>query len=117
MNKNIDLELLNYIVLPYAISLERDIDEEDGSVWYIAQHPELPGCVAQGETARAAILNLHEARSDYIRALLRRGMEVPLPASPYPAPRVMRIEVSRTSPRQSTFGRIFNYSSLRLQTH
>lgn len=66
--------------LPYAVEVVPDATT-DGGVCYLAQHPELPGCMAHGDTPEEALENLEEARSLYIRTLLERGIEVPLPQS------------------------------------
>ncbi len=51
----------------------------DGEPGYVALNPELEGCVSQGDTPDEALLNLKEARVDYIYFLLEDGLEVPEP--------------------------------------
>lgn len=53
----------------------------DGGMTYRASHPELPGCMAHGDTPGEARLNLDGARDLYIRTLLARGIEPPLPCA------------------------------------
>lgn len=61
----------------------RTVGEElpDGTVVYVAEHPELPGCMAQGASPASAWEELADARALYIQGLLKRGLEVPAPAS------------------------------------
>lgn len=65
------------MTLPYAVRVEED--HCDGQICYMAYHPELPGSMAQGNTPEEAVASLKEARADYIRVLLKRGLEIPLP--------------------------------------
>ncbi|MBA3944949.1 MAG: type II toxin-antitoxin system HicB family antitoxin [Herpetosiphonaceae bacterium] len=66
-----------YVRLPYRVTIERD--ECDGAVCYIARHPELRGCMAQGKTPDEAVADLDDALYDYITALLEEGIPIPLP--------------------------------------
>jgi predicted RNase H-like HicB family nuclease len=45
----------------------------------IAFHPELEGCIAQGETPEEAKRNLDILRVEWIESLLEDGLEVPEP--------------------------------------
>jgi predicted RNase H-like HicB family nuclease len=48
---------------------------EDG--YWIAECPSLPGCVSQGKTKQAAVLNVKEAIQGYIKALEEDHLPVP----------------------------------------
>lgn len=48
---------------------------EDG--YWVAECPSLPGCVSQGRTREEAILNIKEAISAYVTALVDDGLPVP----------------------------------------
>ena len=48
---------------------------EDG--YWVAECPSLPGCVSQGQTREAAILNVKEAIRGYIRSLEEDNLPVP----------------------------------------
>jgi predicted RNase H-like HicB family nuclease len=63
---------------PYA-TLVRYEPENNGAPDYIAFHPELPGCFAQGYTPQEAIDNLAEVRLLWIKSLLEDGLPVPEP--------------------------------------
>lgn len=52
-------------------------DETASGVVYLAQHPDLPGCMAHGATPAEAIANLTEAREMYLADLVRRGLALP----------------------------------------
>ena len=73
-----DLEEL--VALPYDIVIIAE-PQPDGSVVYMAEHPDLPGCQTHGKSEDEALLELGEARRLYIESLLERGLEVPRPAS------------------------------------
>jgi predicted RNase H-like HicB family nuclease len=68
-----------YFQLPYAVQIVPD--ECDGQRCYMAKHPELRGCMAQGWDPEEALANLDEARRDYLTTLVEMGLEVPLPKS------------------------------------
>jgi predicted RNase H-like HicB family nuclease len=61
----------------YAVKIL--IYEQDGQICYMAAHPELYGCIAQGRTPTEAVRNLDRARPRYLAALLDMGIEIPLP--------------------------------------
>ncbi len=48
----------------YTITL-RQLAEEEGGGW-LAEIPELPGCISDGETEKEALLNLMEAKEAYL---------------------------------------------------
>lgn len=56
----------------------RETDDE-GNVFYVAHHPELPGCVSQGSTMHEAINSLGEARALYLDCLAAFGIKPPAP--------------------------------------
>jgi predicted RNase H-like HicB family nuclease len=62
----------------YQRVVMRQVDDE-GNLFYVAVHPELKGCTAQGETAEEAIKALNEARALYLEALQRAGIAPPAP--------------------------------------
>lgn len=45
---------------------------------YVVVCPDLPGCVSQGRTRRAALKNIKEAMEAYVEALLEDGRPVPV---------------------------------------
>lgn len=61
--------------------LVRTVGEQlpDGTILYVASHPELEGCMGQGETPQEALEDLNAARELYISTLLKRGIPVPEP--------------------------------------
>ncbi len=48
---------------------------EDG--YWVAECPSLPGCISQGESREAAIINIREAIHAYVDALEEDGLPVP----------------------------------------
>jgi antitoxin HicB len=77
--------LEEYLTLTYPIELVADT-EQGG---YFAQHPTLPGCMAQGETADEAVASLNEARKEWMAARLAARLPIPEPASTQPSGKVL----------------------------
>lgn len=74
-------KLEDFVKLPYSVEVVPDETTENLSC-YVASHPELPGCMSHGDTPEEAMTNLSEAKELYIKTLLDKGHEVPLPKSP-----------------------------------
>ncbi|KKK62912.1 hypothetical protein LCGC14_2999580 [marine sediment metagenome] len=72
--------LEDYMKLPYSITVVPDQTTE-GSLCYVASHPELPGCMSHGDNPEEAISNLSKAKELYIKTLLRKGESIPLSKS------------------------------------
>lgn len=51
--------------------------EEDGA--YIAEVPELPGCMADGETMRDALSHAEQIIEEWIETATELGREIPVP--------------------------------------
>lgn len=51
---------------------------EEDSV-YVAEIPELPGCMAHGDSHEVALVNVKEAMSLWIEVARERGQQVPTP--------------------------------------
>ena len=56
----------------------------DGSFCYIAEHPDLPGCVAYAPTQSEARRLLDKARDAYLASLTKDGVAPPPPSSRAP---------------------------------
>jgi predicted RNase H-like HicB family nuclease len=56
----------------FRVLLERD---EEGV--YVAQVPELPGCVSQGETREEALTNVKDAIEGYLESLKKHDEPIP----------------------------------------
>ena len=54
---------------------------EDG--YWVAERPSLPGCISQGETRAAAIMNIRDAIRVYVAAL--EDDELPVPEERFEA--------------------------------
>ena len=70
-----------YDSLSWEVQIERDL-RRDGSIYYVARHPEfgpLSGPIGTGATAEEALAELGKARRDLIRVLLERGDSIPEP--------------------------------------
>ncbi len=53
--------------------------EEDG--FFLAEMPELPGCMADGRTAEEAMQNIQCVAEDWVKMATHMGREVPAPKS------------------------------------
>jgi predicted RNase H-like HicB family nuclease len=67
-----------YDGLPWRVVIEPE-RQDDGSIIYLASHPELDGVLGTGETPEAALIDLHAARHSMIEALLAEGYPIPEP--------------------------------------
>ena len=81
----------NFMNKNYRVALQYDPDG-----YWIAEHPELPGCKADGETAQEALSSLDVSRETWIESRLATGLEVPDPqeAPQYSGRFVLRIPKS-----------------------
>ncbi len=73
------VDITEFIDLPYRVEVVAEKLSNGESV-YVAHHPELEGCMSQGDSPDAAIASLREAREMYLRVLARRGLPIPRPA-------------------------------------
>jgi predicted RNase H-like HicB family nuclease len=67
----------HYLKLRYPMEI---IEDEEGG--YFGHFPDLPGCVAQGESVDEVVRDLNEAKHSWIEACRDSGMEVPMPHEP-----------------------------------
>ncbi|MFC0188246.1 toxin-antitoxin system HicB family antitoxin [Fictibacillus aquaticus] len=70
-------ELSYYQELEYKIEIN-PLSEEDGGGW-LASHPDLNGCIADGESPEEAINNLKDAKTIWLMTAIKRGIEIPVP--------------------------------------
>jgi predicted RNase H-like HicB family nuclease len=61
------------------VTIIRLEENTEGGYCYVAFHPELPGCMSQGETPEEAKNNLREATEMVIKHLLLHHLHVPEP--------------------------------------
>jgi len=54
--------------------------EGNGSPDYIASNPEIPQCIAQGDSVKEALQNLAATRAEIIEYLIENNLPVPEPA-------------------------------------
>ncbi len=66
-------DLSFYLALNYPLELVR----EDGV--YVAYHPDLPGCVSQGDSPDEAVANLDDAREAWLRSRCEDGLPIEEP--------------------------------------
>jgi predicted RNase H-like HicB family nuclease len=88
--------LAYYASQPYAIKILAF--ECDACLYYVASHPELYGCLAQGRTPAEALYNLAQTRPRYLAMLLEMDLEIPLPTG-----------IMLTLPPDSLFGSSAEY--------
>ena len=66
------------MIYRYRITL-RPLSAADGGGW-LAEVPELPGCMSDGETAQQALDNVMDAIGCWIEAAEEDGRPIPAPA-------------------------------------
>ncbi|MDO8690227.1 MAG: type II toxin-antitoxin system HicB family antitoxin [Dehalococcoidia bacterium] len=79
---SIDLDMKNKAEQLASRSYSEQLAVEntpDGRPVYLFSHPELPGCMTQGQTIEEARKNLENATVEYILSLLEDGLPVPPP--------------------------------------
>lgn len=69
-----------YDQLPWRVEIEPE-HQDDGTIVYIASHPEFEGVLGSGATPEEALADLHQARRAMIEALLAKGYPVPEPTA------------------------------------
>ena len=75
-------DLAYYDGVAWEIRIERDL-RADGSVYYVARHPEfgpVAGPLGTGSSPEEALADLREARRGLIALMLERGDPIPEPA-------------------------------------
>ena len=80
MNDEIEISLEAYQLAnrPYTIHMAQD-GLSHGKVCWVAEHPELDGCMTQGDTKGEAQWSLNDARLVWIQACLDDGLAIPPP--------------------------------------
>ena len=75
-------DLAYYDSVAWEIRIERDL-RADGSVYYVARHPEfgpIAGPLGTGLSPEEALADLREARRSLIALMIERGDPIPEPA-------------------------------------
>ncbi len=67
-----------YMNLPYKLEIIPDPDEGG----YVANYPELPGCLTIGETMESVIANAIDAKKEWLSAALEDKYPIPEPFDP-----------------------------------
>jgi predicted RNase H-like HicB family nuclease len=73
-------DLAYYEAVPYLLVIESV--EGNGEWLRRAEHPELPGCVAEAPSAVEALEKLERLRFRMLRQLWDRGASIPVPRPP-----------------------------------
>ena len=68
-------DLKYYMNLPYKMEIIEDLSEGG----FTASFPELPGCMADGETVGDAIANAEVVIREWLETAEERGQEIPQP--------------------------------------
>jgi predicted RNase H-like HicB family nuclease len=74
-------DLQYYLAIDYPALIER-IPEEDGG-GFLAKHPDLEGCMSDGESMEEALENLKDAKREWISFCLDEGISIPEPTSSF----------------------------------
>jgi predicted RNase H-like HicB family nuclease len=73
-------KLEDYIRLPYSVRVVPDQSTER-LLCYMAYHPDLSGCMSHGDTPEEALVNLAGVKKLYIKTLIEKEQDIPLPTS------------------------------------
>ncbi|GEM49170.1 type II toxin-antitoxin system HicB family antitoxin [Deinococcus cellulosilyticus] len=82
MEKTTPQTIEHLLTLPYKIEL---YPEPEGG--FTALHPELSGCMTQGETVEETLQMLQEAKEIWLETALEMGLQIPEPDSVKPKSR------------------------------
>jgi predicted RNase H-like HicB family nuclease len=63
---------MSTMTLRFRVLIEQD---EDGA--FVAECPNLPGCVSQGKTREEALANIRDAIQGYLTSLAKHGEPIP----------------------------------------
>jgi antitoxin HicB len=66
-------------ILQYRTEIRPEA-QPDGSIVYMAEIPDLPGCMSHGTTVDEARQNLEDAKREYLAALMDRQLVIPTPS-------------------------------------
>jgi len=75
--EEIEQQCKQYELLEYPLKMERTTDNH-GTYW-IAEHPDLPGCITYGSTREEALLNLDDAKKGWIYTAIIENLPIPKP--------------------------------------
>ena len=64
--------LNDYMAMSYRMEIVEDKDEGG----FVVSYPDLPGCIACGETAESAVANAVDAKRTWLEAALENGVEI-----------------------------------------
>jgi len=66
-----------YARLRYPVRVT--VEDVDGTRTSVVEHPDLPGCIADGASLEEALVELAEVREEFIQVLMDGGAKIPLP--------------------------------------
>lgn len=64
--------LEEYMKLPYKLEIVPDTEESG----FVASYPELPGCISCGETITDAVLNIEDAKKEWLKAAIEEKISI-----------------------------------------
>ncbi|WP_418790496.1 type II toxin-antitoxin system HicB family antitoxin [Phosphitispora sp. TUW77] len=67
-----------YYQIEYPISLKQEIENDE--TYWIAEHPDLPGCITHGSTKEEALVNLNDAKKSWIFGRIVDNDSIPKPS-------------------------------------
>ena len=70
-------DLEHYLSLPYTITIKRGIG--NGKEYWVARVVELPHCMTHGDTPEEALIDIEDAKKEWIKSNLEDGLPVPEP--------------------------------------
>jgi len=74
-----DKKVEHYVGLPWRVMIEPE-QQDDGTILFVASHPDFDGILGTGDTAESALTDLERARRSMIEALLAEAYPIPEPS-------------------------------------
>ena len=73
----VDSQVSEHVDKPHPIQLTRIV--EDDKTYWMAEIPDLPGCLSDGATPEEAVQMIMDAKETWIESMVQRGYPIPEP--------------------------------------
>lgn len=87
-----------YMKMPYRLEIVPDTEESG----FVATYPELPGCITCGETLADVILNVEDAKKEWLLAAIEDNVPIYEPKDDYIKTQVLGLRQRIRTPELET---------------
>lgn len=87
-----------YMKMPYRLEIVPDTEESG----FVATYPELPGCITCGETLADVILNVEDAKREWLLAAIEDNVPIYEPKDDYIKTQVLGLRQRIRTPELET---------------